>query len=556
MIKVMLVDDERIAVQHMLRLIDWRSHGYDVVATASNGKSALEKCEQLRPHIVFVDIRMPVMDGLELIRAAAERKLGVKFIVLSAYEDFEYARKAFSVGSVSNYLIKHEVTGDLLLRELGKARADWEAEEANRRSARNQALKAIVSGAVPPSADEHPYMKGPLALLCLQADAPFPVRPSLGATGETPMLDVRWAEALDALREPGCWKTLGAFADDGGLLTVVLSATQKSALAMTASLHELARGAAAELRRRFAADGFGDGVERDGAVRNGDERNAAGRDGAIGAPRANDRTRSPRPTFSAFYALHAADPAALPAAYQKLKSAARHAVFCGRQAVLPVDELRFESDRSPAAGVPPALLADVVAQLKNKDANGVSAALAACFDAVRATPWSYRTLVDLTAHLHAIVSDAKLKHGFPAESAEDDNPYTVDDVEAYFRRQCLELIAAAERRKPLSGKLLKALQYIRENYARDLSIDDVSYAVGISCSYLHQLFKRELDRTFLDYLTEFRVLQAKRILSAENAKMAEVAQKVGYRSPQHFSQVFKRVTGLLPHQYREGEQEA
>jgi two-component system response regulator YesN len=118
--------------------------------------------------------------------------------------------------------------------------------------------------------------------------------------------------------------------------------------------------------------------------------------------------------------------------------------------------------------------------------------------------------------------------------------------------QLLKEACADHREDHLSTKLQKALRFIHEHYDEDISIDHVSYAIGISASYLHQLCKKELNQTFLEYLTDYRIHQAKRILTLENIKMTEVATKVGYRSPQHFSQVFKKKTGMLPHQYRDG----
>ena len=131
--------------------------------------------------------------------------------------------------------------------------------------------------------------------------------------------------------------------------------------------------------------------------------------------------------------------------------------------------------------------------------------------------------------------------------------YGINEIRDRFSCLLRELCTDVNDSKRVSNKLQKALRYIHEHYYEDINIDTVSYATEISASYLHQLFKRELARTFLDYLTEHRVNQAKRILRNRDAKMTEVATSVGYRSPQHFSQVFKKITGILPHHYRSGD---
>ena len=144
--KIVLVDDERIAIEHIKSLLEWEQLGFTIAATATNGKSALRLCEDIRPQIMIVDIRMPVMDGLELIQRRLQKRLGVKFIVMSAYEDFDYARKAISFGHVSSYLIKHEVDSHKLLLEVNKAEGSLGGREAQRHMLRSEQLKDMVTG--------------------------------------------------------------------------------------------------------------------------------------------------------------------------------------------------------------------------------------------------------------------------------------------------------------------------------------------------------------------------------------------------------------------------
>lgn len=105
MYKVLIVDDEPLILDGLQYVIDWEEHGAEIVASASNGVEALRALEQSAIHIVVTDIKMPVMDGLELIRQTKSRGLNVKFIVLSGYDEFELVKKAVVYG-VENYLLK------------------------------------------------------------------------------------------------------------------------------------------------------------------------------------------------------------------------------------------------------------------------------------------------------------------------------------------------------------------------------------------------------------------------------------------------------------------
>lgn len=103
--KVLLVDDERIIVEGISSVIDWEALGTELAATARNGIDAYEKIALHQPDIVISDIRMPGMDGLTLVTKVHEEFPAIKFILLSGFSEFEYARTAMQYG-VKNYLLK------------------------------------------------------------------------------------------------------------------------------------------------------------------------------------------------------------------------------------------------------------------------------------------------------------------------------------------------------------------------------------------------------------------------------------------------------------------
>ncbi|AWB45540.1 DNA-binding response regulator [Paenibacillus sp. CAA11] len=105
MIKVMIVDDEPKLRQGLQTLIPWESLGLTVTATAANGEEAIEVIDKEPPDILVVDIRMPLMDGLQLIQYLTSNGLQSQFIILSGYADFEYAKQAIKYGA-AGYLLK------------------------------------------------------------------------------------------------------------------------------------------------------------------------------------------------------------------------------------------------------------------------------------------------------------------------------------------------------------------------------------------------------------------------------------------------------------------
>lgn len=114
MIKLLIVDDEPLVQIGIKSMLDWKKYDIEVCGTASNGQQALELIHKHRPHIVITDIKMPVLDGLELVRICTEEEeYTPAFIILTSFEDFEFAKRAIKY-QVVDYLIKLELDQDSL----------------------------------------------------------------------------------------------------------------------------------------------------------------------------------------------------------------------------------------------------------------------------------------------------------------------------------------------------------------------------------------------------------------------------------------------------------
>ena len=101
--------------------------------------------------------------------------------------------------------------------------------------------------------------------------------------------------------------------------------------------------------------------------------------------------------------------------------------------------------------------------------------------------------------------------------------------------------------------ILDAKKFIQSNYKNPISLTDVADFVGLSPTYFSELFKKEEDINFIDYLIEFRIKKAKHLLRYTDYKIYEVAREVGYENIYYFSRIFKRQTGLSPKQYRQNK---
>lgn len=112
MYRVMIVDDEETMRNLMRRIVDWKSFGMEIAGEAGSGIEAINIIDEIRPELIFVDIRMPFMNGIEFSRLAIRRYPAMKIIVLTAYDDFSYARECIGIG-VADYLLKPVARADI-----------------------------------------------------------------------------------------------------------------------------------------------------------------------------------------------------------------------------------------------------------------------------------------------------------------------------------------------------------------------------------------------------------------------------------------------------------
>ena len=103
--KVLLVDDEEEVRNAIEQRINWEELGFEVIGKAQNGVKAMEIAEKLQPDVVITDIKMPYMNGLELARNLKEENPGVRILILTGFDEFEYAKEAVHL-EVEEYILK------------------------------------------------------------------------------------------------------------------------------------------------------------------------------------------------------------------------------------------------------------------------------------------------------------------------------------------------------------------------------------------------------------------------------------------------------------------
>ena len=213
MYTLLIVDDEEIEREGMAQFIPWDSYEMKVVSTARNGAEGLEKIAKFRPDLAIVDIKMPVMNGIEMIRQAKEQYPDMTFVVLSGYGDYEFTSQAMELG-VRHYILK-PCDESKMIPVLNKAFA--ELEDARKKNARSEKLETEAR-LLKPYAREQLFRD----LLLGKAQAPSGARQLVDELGGEQrmvlLLDFRLKCGFDSLERYVVGNMLGDLLPDGTLL--------------------------------------------------------------------------------------------------------------------------------------------------------------------------------------------------------------------------------------------------------------------------------------------------------------------------------------------------
>ena len=129
---------------------------------------------------------------------------------------------------------------------------------------------------------------------------------------------------------------------------------------------------------------------------------------------------------------------------------------------------------------------------------------------------------------------------------------SVEEIFEYLKNKFLKSLdkIIEDKRQADTKPIRVAKEYIKQNYMKQISLEEVSSFVGFNSSYFSHLFKKESGKNFLEYLSETRMNKAKEFLKESNLSIAVICEKVGYCDIKHFTKSFKKSAGIKPNEYR------
>jgi len=532
MYTVMIVDDEQAIRRGLAAKLNWESLGFRIAAEASNGEEALELLAREPVDLVITDVKMPRLDGIGLIERCRSFHPATRFIVLSGYDDFQYATAAMR-HKAEDYLLKPVIRKELAERlclvrkglDAEREQASLQREEIGRTRAYFAAMREqFVLYAVKEDGDPQIVQAraqqlelaaasaGEAAVAFVSAEAVIPEERLEGGAGSERLLREAFFMLGRELAEIAGSGNAVAFHDPSypTMLHVMVTGDADSAAAAEADrlAAALADRAAALLRIKVVS-GTGRPVRGQSQWRQG-------------------------------YAH------ALLAWSRKREDGGAPAE--GEPEPADVIPVSWEQEKA------------IILALETEDLNGFEGLVRGM--AANASSYSRIALPMLHLNLLLLMEALSVKHGARPAGGDDAFRIRPEAVWAYrTKKEILEQLSkaaadlmaaiAAAREKTGSADTVETIRrYIDANYMLPLSLAHLAERYRINATYLSERFKQRTGRTFSEYLTAVRMEEAKRLLLEPRLRIADVYELVGFSDPGYFSQAFKKYTGMRPNEYR------
>jgi two-component system, response regulator YesN len=509
MLRIVIVEDELRIREGLARLIEKINPDYAIVGEAEDGSGGIRAVTERRPDLVITDVRMPDLDGLEMLERLEASSIKVKAIVLSAYSDFSYAREAIKLG-VSEYLLKPVNVGDLT-RSLKKIDDQVAGEKQLRRQEGGRSLESVLYS---------------IALGGVVADSEL--RASLA--GEC-RVD---AEGLFALATV----YLGsAYEADGKRLLKLGEDTLAKATGLRFCSLELPR------TNRLVFIAFN--VEDAASTRDWFDRRFT--------PRMKDS--GPRGLCVGWGCFRGLGD--LKNAMQRVDAGLDWSIVLGDGAMLVWPDVY----RTPVVPLsfPIAIESRVRSALCACDRERYESGIAEFLSHLHSDKvYSPKEIKNAFIRFFWSVLNAarEIEYEKYAALAQQDILERITFAVSWpelesAAKVLLELFPQDEAASQGEDTIVRrAKNVVREFYSQGISLNEVALKLNVTPEYMSALFHRVAGITFSSYIRDFRVQKAKELLIGTTLKLYAVGEQVGYRDSKYFCRVFKEATGQKPSDYR------
>ena len=531
MLKVIIADDEDKICQLIYKLIDWDSLDMKVEAIAHNGIEALELAKLHNPDIIITDIRMPGYDGLEFISRTREINPDIQFVIISGYQQFEYAQKAIKYG-VIDYLLK-PIKKNELFATLTKIKNQYlervdllTKEEQSELSIRNNInkLRTRLFSAVlfynrtkDITIDSvnndygYKFKEGLFQIIIVKLDG---VGRSYSTT--VTFLEEKILKIIQNNLNEYCYDLEKYF--ENNIIYCIINynpnnkknVRRKCKILMDELLLQKEIFESLEVTMGLGT------VEND---------------------------------------IHMIDNS-----YKAAILAYEQRLVLGTNRV--IEGAITTSNNLVESSLFHDFNKDMKAALERLDKEAVTSAIHYIREGLRNRPeTSGHELLQMTKEICNLFLFTMRYNKFPIDGGDnflENFSMNVNDIGSVYKlyQYLTDVIVNSmdkiieDKRQSDTRPIRDAKQFIQTNYKRQITLEEVSGKVGFNATYFSSLFKKETGYTFLEYLSEIRINKAKELLKDTNYSIMVICEHVGYSDIKHFTKTFVKYTSLKPNEYR------
>lgn len=519
MYSVLVVDDEIRQREAVIKSEEWEKAGFNVVGDAENGIEALELLETLEPDLILTDIKMPLMTGLELASRVREIRPATKLVILSGYDDFEYAQEAFKY-NVIRYLLK-PISASELSEEFAKIKTEMDEEferlktgssneETELRLKKTEFLLPLLLGTGEDiyTVDELKNSAKQLGLIKNNSDCFSVVVSKFKTFGGENKTESHHIDFVNSII--GKYAVCESFFVNGRIVTLVTSEPEEMSTKLRLPVIELVQSAK-KLFNQKCTIGISQTVN---------------------------------------------DPSLL-------SLACTQAITARRYTSDGAGDIRFINDQERKSSCELENIEKSVYRLeqllKVGNKSEISEFLENILSGKNRDGIDY-LIIQILATAHRCVSVLSDSDAL-SELFSSNNFFTSRlsfDFNEQYKKELISLclyardIISRSQRHESEAICDRALQIINDEYMNeDLSLTDASEKLGVSPNYLSALIKKTKAQNFVALVTDRRMKAASDLLLCTSMKIFEVSQKCGYSDQHYFSYCFKKYYGMSPNKYRE-----
>jgi two-component system, response regulator YesN len=515
--KVFFVEDEIVTREGIRDNVDWKGNGFEFCGDAPDGEMALPLLQSTQPDVLIADIKMPFMDGLQLCKIVRERIPGIKIVILSGHDEFEYAQQAIQLG-VTEYLLKPVTPQDIhqVLQRLA-AQLDQEGKEReniqtlhehmheHRVALRERLLLKLSVGAISPTQAIEQGQSLGLDLIA---------RCYLVVIVKSELADR--SEPFDYAEYQLVQQLISNIVENNPDIYLIPKGWDELVLIMKGSTSEFLEEERDLISERILKQAIGTKYQI-----------------TIGLGTSKSRMADIYQSFVE--------------AWISIQNTANP---CKNSEVLEAELLKVDKgavDDFLRSGIKEDFDAFFDAYIGPVSESAIQSYLIKSYIYMDIVLAAAKFVIELGGELALIIP------AFNSMGSELTKINTIEQLREQVRQilYCALAFRDDQNNSQYWQLIHQAKEYIDQHYMdADLSLNKIAAQVNLSPSHFSVVYSQETCQTFKEYLTEIRIKKAKELLRTTSLKSTEISYKVGYSDPHYFSHVFGKLTGFSPKEFR------